>query len=103
MSDGAPVCLLPNQSQATPSMPGRLFPPIPAANDLPSAIQAINSIRRILNMLTGPRPQFVETGRVTQKVKVINPDDDTQFVIVERINQIAFKDSLTGATMVWKR
>jgi hypothetical protein len=102
MGNGAPVCLLPNQGQATPDMPAKQLTTVPQAVDLPTALQAINNIRNILKFITGPR-SFIESGRVTQLVKVFNPDDDSQFVIVERINAVTFKDPLTGITFTWKR
>ncbi len=43
--------------------------------------------------------RYVEVDRVTQKVKVVNPDDDTQFVIVERLTSVTFLDKLTGTTI----
>lgn len=45
--------------------------------------------------------RFVETDRTTEKVKIVNPEDDTQFVIVERTNSITFVDRLTGITIVF--
>jgi len=45
--------------------------------------------------------RYVETDRTTEKVKIVNPDDDTQFVIVERTNSITFVDRLTGITIVF--
>jgi hypothetical protein len=44
-----------------------------------------------------------ETGRVTENVKVVNPDDDSQFVIVKEIVSITFERSSTGEKIVIKR
>lgn len=59
MSDGAPVCNLPNRGQVPALQSGRLFPAVPKAQDLPSAIQAINALAQIIMELAGPGlPQF---------------------------------------------
>jgi hypothetical protein len=131
----APVCPI-STSQAPPSQPGIALPPVPKAQDLPSAIQAINVLTQIINYLTmpslpsnnlvlnfttlpplvkpataavalqPPKPQaarFVEAGRSQETVKVVNPNDDSQFVIVKRVNSITFKDRITGSLLIWSR
>jgi len=40
--------------------------------------------------------QWQEKSRQTQNVKVVNPDDDSQFVIVKEITQIVFERPSTG-------
>lgn len=59
---------------------------------------------------TNPNPQpkptksnWTETSRATESVKVVNPNDDTQYIIFQRINSITFKDNTTGSTFVWTR
>jgi hypothetical protein len=44
-----------------------------------------------------------ETGRVTQNVKVVNPDDDSQFVIIKEIVSITMTRPSTGETFTLKR
>jgi hypothetical protein len=45
---------------------------------------------------------WVETNRVTQNVKVVNPDDDSQFVIVKEVTSITLTNSTTGDTITWR-
>ena len=56
---------------------------------------------------TSPQKQapndWTEVSRVTQNVKVVNPDDDSQFVIVKEIVQLIFEHSTTGERIVIKR
>jgi hypothetical protein len=136
-NDGAPVCTLPNVGQQPPAQAGRIFPAIPKAQDLPSAVQAINTLTQIIIQLTAPdlpsfrnnlapltiqsqkvgtplllagaqqnaqkSIRFAEVSRNKEKVKVVSPDDDSIFVIVERINSITFMDRVTGSLLVWQR
>ncbi len=44
-----------------------------------------------------------EQSRQTQNVKVVNPDDDSQFVIVKEITSITFTRESTGETITIKR
>jgi hypothetical protein len=54
MSNGAPVCPI-SRDQAVPGQPGLRLPPVPRALDLPSLIQAVNTIRNVLTMISiGP-------------------------------------------------
>ncbi len=48
-------------------------------------------------------PQWEETQRNTQNVKVVNPDDDSQFVIVKEITFLEFTNSVTGETITLRR
>src|SRR6185369_3788272 len=45
---------------------------------------------------------WIETNRVTQNVKVVNPDDDSQFVIVKEVTSITLTNSTTGDTITWR-
>jgi len=47
--------------------------------------------------------QWRESDRQTQNVKVVNPDDDSQFVIVKEIVSITFERDSTGEQIVIKR
>lgn len=52
--NGAPVCNLPNVGQEPALQPGRLYPSIPKATDLPSLVQAVNTMSQIVLQLTTP-------------------------------------------------
>lgn len=54
MTDGAPVCNLPNIGQVPARQAGRLYPAIPRAVDLPSLIQSVNTMVDIINILLSP-------------------------------------------------
>lgn len=148
--DGAPVCNLPNIGQVPALQPGRLFPSVPKASDLPSAIQAANAISQIIQiLLTSPghppfgnnlapynaasdlvgtpginaaagadgspgargkkgkngedakQPSWVLAGVKAEEVKVTNPEDHDQFVVIKRITSIEFADQKqTNATLL---
>lgn len=113
----------PNQPQTPP------YPSIPLATDLPSALNAINNMRLILQGLTNQLPtlfpnldnprnakngqpggggggqqggNFTEVPgtRQTKTVKVTNPQDSTQFVMVDQITAVTFANK-TGQTLTW--
>ena len=44
--------------------------------------------------------QWTEKSRETQNVKVVNPDDDSQFVIVKEIKTLTMENSTTGESIV---
>jgi hypothetical protein len=50
-----------------------------------------------------PDNMWQETGRNTQNVKVVNPDDDSQFVIVKEIVSITMTRPSTGETFTITR
>lgn len=67
-----PVCHIPtNLAQIQPPKQSKL-PVIPAANDLPSAIAAINQIRLVLQMITGQSPTQKPGLDVPPNVAVTN-------------------------------
>lgn len=106
---------------------GKTVPTIPMANDLASALAAIDAIRRwiasqqqpprtreggngnggggiIPKPQKQPKPQvgrWNEVHRSTKTVKIRNPDNADQFVEVEQITQLTMKDSLTGEKWIW--
>lgn len=47
--------------------------------------------------------RFSEVSRVTKKVKISNPDDDTQYVMVEQITKLVMQDNVTKEQWVWTR
>ncbi len=133
MSNGAPVCDLPDQGQFPARQPGTPFPAIPRAQDLPSAIQAINQLSLIIQQLILPVPptfnnlrpttnislnpvslnlnlkdlfnkvRFQEVKRITEIVKIVNPQNPDNWVLVRRINQLIMQDKLTGDLWGFKR
>jgi hypothetical protein len=111
----APVCPI-SKSQAIVGSPGPLLPMPPRAVDLPSAINAINQLSQIILQLTNPSTtinnslriqqpsvtgNWSETGRVTQIQRVFNPNDSSQWVDVERINQLTMTQDATGDVLKW--
>ena len=109
----APVCPT-SRSQAPSGMPGVVTPAIPRATDLPSAIQAINQLIMMLqqpthpnmflqinNTMPFPMSRWVETNRVTTKVRIFNPNDNSQWVDVERISNLTFTDRSNNDKFNW--
>lgn len=85
---------------------------IPPATNLQTAIFAINALVNLVqNTIISNKPQKVNFGslvevagsRVTQTIRVYNPQDKQQYVDVEQINRMAFRDSTTGETWTWVR
>ena len=75
---------------------------IPRAIDLPSAIQAINQLITIYNPLIQNNFGFATSrnGRRSSRttmVRVFNPNDQEQWVDVERITNLVFQDRTTDA------
>lgn len=128
MARKAPVChIAPPVPLGDPGPVNAEF--IPEARDMASLIAAVNALRRIAQRNSGgfggPRPgtglplggstgastkeekkkqgRWSEQTRKTEKVKITNPDDPSQFVEIERINQIIWKDNVSGETFVWNR
>ena len=107
-------------------------PSIPMANDLASALAAISAIRAHLQSppqiakpqtpqqaqqsggvrVKNPKKKSTTEGdweedrsaRVTEtNVRIENPDDPEQFVLVVRINRLVFVNGKTKETIVWNR
>ena len=97
----APTCPI-VRSQPVPGQPATRPGAIPPAVDLPSAIRAINQLININNYFEPvPLPNWVEDSRTTQVVRVYNPNDKSQWVDVERINNLTFVDQDTGGVWQW--
>lgn len=121
----APQCFI-SVNEVINQPPGVKLPAIPQANDLASALQAIDAMRQMLNLLTGQTRQSANQGRpgqqgpggqpgknnenkvprwtVTNEAKqdVIIPIDtsgDVPQVTISRINSLTIKDSITGQTI----
>ena len=94
----APVCPI-SRSQAVPAQPPRKRPGLPLVNDLPSVINTLNQIIIMLNDLPD---QYVETKRVTETVRVYNPQDHEQWVDVERINYVQWDNLTPEGQITWE-
>lgn len=122
MANKAPVChIAPTTSIEQPApvnMPG--IPP--ALPNLQSLTHTVNAMRQVIMIMSGQqgsqgRPgapgsnggnnnakaAWTELKRSTEKVKIKNKDDPSQFVEVERINRLEMKNAGTGQTWVWER
>lgn len=117
-----PVCNL-NSKLEVPQPTAPSFPQIPVATDLASGLQAINNISNIIQHMLGSTPgpnnfffgggggggnggggarppdklfDFVEVPgtRVTEKVRVFNPDDNSQFVDVQQVKHVQFANKM---------
>ena len=47
------------------------------------------------------KARFSEVSRITQTVKIKNPDDATQFVMVKQITKLVMQDTVTKEQWVW--
>ena len=83
-------------------MPGIKVPVVPRASDLPSAIVAINAIAAILTEESYRKIRWLEKERVTARVRIFNPEDDSQWVDVIRIMKLVMEDQITGELWVWE-
>ena len=118
----APICYInPPPPTAEPVAP--TLPAIPAATDLQSVIQAVNTITQILRSMNnqqdgGPqrftdatvnskkkRSDFHEVvkKRIVKKVRVFNPQNKSQFVDVKQITGLTFANKLTGQEITWEQ
>lgn len=124
----APVCPI-SQSQPIPVQMGLLLPVPALATDLPSAIRAINQLSRealailrmpvnnvyppqpigLMGSLPGgagasggkpPKLAWREVSRNTERVRIHNPDDKSQYVDLDRITEVVFASSV-GTTLTW--
>lgn len=123
----APVCRIAPASTPISSQPPPVTVPSipPIDGSMGSIIAALNAMKIAIEGLYGlqgivrapaankspspskPSPKktgrFNETKRTSAKVKVTNPDDDSQYVMVDQINSLTFTDSVTGETWQWNR
>jgi hypothetical protein len=114
------VCHIPPVVPAQNPSPVNI-PSIPVADATVQSLQnTVNVMRQVLQLLLGQQGfqgppgqpgrnaqsatgQFTETKRVTEVVRVFNPDDNTQFVDVERTNQLVMSNKATKQTWVYNR
>lgn len=97
----APACPV-TRSEVPPAQPGIKVPFVPKATDLDSAIAAINKLIDIVMTDTEPSIRWLEKERVTAIVRIFNPDDDSQWVDVERIMRLVMEDQITGDLWLWE-
>lgn len=97
----APVCPT-TRSEIPPTQPGIKIPFIPKATDLDSAIAAINKLIDIINTESEPSIRWLEKERTTDIVRITNPDDESQWVDVERITRLVMEDQITGDLWIWE-
>lgn len=124
MATEAPVCHLPPVVDIPQPAP-TVMPSIPPATlDPSSMLAAIQALTAGFQLLTGQQQQrggapgqdgqpgqsakskkgdWQEQSRRTAKVRVTNPQDETQFVDVQVINQLVMVNATTGETWVWNR
>lgn len=117
----APICHIPPQKITDAHGPIPL-PSIPLATpNLSSLVASVNALRQVVQYLAGqkvPTPpplvtnnfttkqdkgRWNEISRVSETVRVFNPSDKTQFVDVDRINQLTMGDKVTGEKWIWNR
>lgn len=120
MSAVPPVCHIPPATSV--DQPGPVAIPAipPATPNLASLVATVNAMRQVIIFITGQQgpagPQgaagggaktkpvrWTEESRSTEKVKIYNPDDNTQFVEIERINKLTMQDGVTGESWTWSR
>lgn len=116
----APVCFInPPPPAAEPVT--NTIPAIPVATDLQSAIQAVNTLRQIIQDMTNQNPQpgritdlvvnskkaanFVEVvgSRKTQMVKVTDPNDSSTYIVTKQITGLTFHNPVTKQNITWKQ
>lgn len=89
----APVCPI-TRSQIIPDQQRKNLGPIRRTTD-----PAINQIADTIDKLADA--SWTEAGRNTQRVRIHNPDDYSQWVEVERITRIVFENTVTGTSFEW--
>lgn len=120
-----PVCHIPPETVVDQPQPQNLPAIPPAQPNVQSLAQTVNAMRQTIMILTGrqgvqgpqgvpgkpgqsgnaqsKKAQWTEASRQTEQVKIYNPNDNTQFIEVERINSLTMKDSATNQTWTWRR
>ncbi len=113
----APVCHV-SKDQVISQPDPKQMPSIPHATDLASALLAIAALKKIVEHIVLPPKnnghgtvlpppakigRWTQFNRVTERVKVTNPDDPSQFVEIDRIKTLTMVDNVTGEKWVWNR
>lgn len=96
--------------------------PVPAPN-WDAMMATVSALKHTVEQLAGQRPvqnggsnksgnkgnkknqtnRFNEINRVTTQVRVYNPNDKSQYVDIDQINQLTLQDKVTGETWGWNR
>ena len=97
----APVCPI-TRSEMPPAQRGIKVPAIPKVTDLDSAIKAINQLIDLINTDAEPSVRWLEKERSTNIVRITNPEDEEQWVDVERIERLVMEDQITGDLWIWE-
>ena len=114
MSD---VFLTGTQNQGTDQPGPPTIPAIASFDGTQAGLNnTVNDLVQAVNRLSGHQPstnntqpsqkkdgkaRFAEISRVTQTVKIKNPDDATQFVMVKQITKLVMQDTVTKEQWVW--
>lgn len=103
MSTSGPVCHIPPVNQIKQPEPHNVASVSPAQPNIASLTATVNQLRQLLLQLLNRKQQWVEFSRTSENVTVTNPSDPSQFVVVNRINQLRMIDQVTGFTWEWNR
>ena len=124
------VFLTGSPSQGTDQPAGPAVPAIPTFDGTPDGLDStVNSLVDAVRLLSGQRPfpnnqdtqnngpgnsgsnsakakqgnndRFTEISRQTQDVKVTNPSDSTQYVMVRQITKLVMQDTVTKEQWIW--
>lgn len=117
-----PVCHIPPKTITTVQPPPVNLPNIPPAGNTVASLQAsVNAMRQVIIYLSGqagprgaqgakgeaakktPPVRWSESARVVETVRIYDPNDNTVYVDVERINNLTMKDGVTGESWSWDR
>lgn len=64
---------------------------------------AVRNAHAVNNGSTTVKGRWLEVDRQTEDVRVENPDDSDQYVIIKRINSLTMRNSGTGEVWKWER
>lgn len=126
MTTVGPICHIPPVELVTNQPTSPAIPSVPVAQpNLASLTAAVNTLRQVVLRISGQnnnnnnnggqtnnftstqgankKGRWAEASRVVETVRVFNPNDDTQYVDVQRINKLVMKDGVTGEQWVWNR
>lgn len=80
------------------------FPAIAQAQDMQSLITSVNQLKHVVDILTNQfedAVHWVERSRQTQIVRITNPNNEDQWVDVERITHIVWQNIVTEELFEW--
>jgi len=80
------------------------IPQYPNQNPSNPATSGVNSVNARPSQQPRNQPigRWVESGRVTETVRIYNRDDREQYVDVKRINSLTMRDTVTGEQWSWR-